>query len=242
MNSQRHIGSCVILLLSGACASAEGTKPHDMSTAQHEAAASREEAQAQQHSGQYAPDASEKVQHCARAGGARGSGGCWTSTVNPTEQHKTDATEHKQVAEQHRGAAQALRDVENTSCSGLDEEDRATSPFYHREDISQVGKADVSVSEGYGAHEAFAGGRAVFRAVPGMTAEWLQRLVNCHLARAAAVGFAMPEMSYCPLMLKGVTATTSSVGDGFAITVTSTDPATATEIWRRIQALKSSAS
>jgi hypothetical protein len=82
------------------------------------------------------------------------------------------------------------------------------------------------------------GGRVVFRAVPGMTVEWLQQLVNCHLARAEAVGYSMPEMSYCPLMLKGVSAAVSATADGFAVEVTSDDPSTAAEIWRRVRALK----
>jgi hypothetical protein len=236
--ARRVTVTLVSLALCGGCASAEGTKPHDMSTAQHEATASQEAASSQQHAMQYAPDANVQVEQCVRPGGAKAGGGCWTSTVNPTEQHKIEAAEHERLAEQHRAAAQSLRDAEATACAGLDEADRATSPFYHREDISEVGKAELTVSEGIGSHQEFAGGRAVFRALPGMTAEWLQRLVNCHLARAAAVGFSMPEMSYCPLMLKGVSATVSSAGAGFAITVTSKDPATAAEIWRRIQALK----
>jgi hypothetical protein len=237
-STKESIVVLVSLALCGGCASAEGTKPHDMSTMQHEASASQEAATSQQHAAQYAPDASAQVEQCVRPGGTKASGGCWTSTVNPTEQHKIDAAEHERLAELHRAAAQSLRDAESTACSGLAEEDRATSPFYHREDISEVGKAELTVSEGIGSHQEFAGGRAVFRALPGMTAEWLQRLVNCHLARAAAVGFSMPEMNYCPLMLKGVSATVSSAGAGFAIAVTSKDPATATEIWRRIQALK----
>lgn len=237
-NRMQILAPLATLFLYAGCASAEGTKPHDMSTAQHEAAASQEESASQGHAAQHAPDASVTVTHCRGVGGGLGGGGCWTSTENPTQQHKSDADEHERLADQHRAAAQALRDAENASCSGIEEADRVTSPFYHREDITSVSKAERSVSEGLGSHPQFVGGRAVFRAVPGMTAEWLQRLVNCHLARAAAVGFSMPEMSYCPLMLKGVSAEVSSTGDGFAIAVTSTDTATATEVWRRMQALK----
>ena len=68
------------------------------------------------------------------------------------------------------------------------------------------------------------GADIVFRAVPGMTPEWLQRIVDCHLARAAAVGHDMPEMSYCALMLKNVTGQVTSTGNGFAVAVTSQDP------------------
>lgn len=220
-------------LMLAACASAEGTKPHDMSTAQHEAAAANEEASAQGHGAQYEPGASSEVQHCDPKRSI-----CWTSTSNPTEKHRVESEDHEKLAQQHRAAAQALRDAEAASCAGLSEKDRVTSPFFHREDISAVRKAELTISEGQGTHQQFAGGTAVFRAVPGLTAEWLQRLVNCHIARAASVGFDMPEMPYCPLVLKGVTANVSSTGDGFALTVTSTDAKTADEIWRRIERLK----
>jgi hypothetical protein len=81
------------------------------------------------------------------------------------------------------------------------------------------------------------GADIIFRAVPGMTAEWLQRIVDCHLARASAVGHDMPEMSYCPLVLKNVTAKVTSTGSGFAVAVTSEDPETVKEIIRRANAL-----
>jgi hypothetical protein len=161
---------------------------------------------------------------------------CWTSEVNPTDQHKADAAEHHELAEKHRAAAQALRDAETSSSAGLDEPDRDTSPFYHREDIASVSKVERSVMKGRVQVSQLAGGKAVFRAVQGMTAEWLQRVVNCHTARAAALGHQVPEMSYCPLVLKGITATVSSTGDGFAIEVTSEDAATADEILKRMQA------
>jgi hypothetical protein len=47
----------------------------------------------------------------------------------------------------------------------------------------------------------------------------------------------MPEMSYCPLMLKGAKANVTSAGNGFAINVSSDDAATAGEIKRRAQSL-----
>ena len=82
------------------------------------------------------------------------------------------------------------------------------------------------------------GSTVVFRALPGMTAEWLQRVVDCHVARSAAAGFDMPEMSFCPLELKDVKATVASTGDGFAVNVSSENPATVAEIQKRAQALK----
>ena len=78
-------------------------------------------------------------------------------------------------------------------------------------------------------------------AVRGLTQEWLQRLVNCHLARNAAVGHEMPEMPYCPLVPRGATAQVRSVGDGFAVDIQADDSDAAGEILRRAQALYRSA-
>lgn len=82
-----------------------------------------------------------------------------------------------------------------------------------------------------------AGATVVFRAVPGMTAEWLQRVMDCHLARNATLGFDQSGMRYCPLNLSGVEASVRSVGDGFAVTVRSGDSKTAKKILQRSQTL-----
>jgi hypothetical protein len=81
------------------------------------------------------------------------------------------------------------------------------------------------------------GARVVFRALPGMTAEWLQRVVSCHLARNASVGFDMPEMSYCPLAVKGASATVNSTGDGFAVDIKGADAASIDQIIKRAKTL-----
>jgi hypothetical protein len=77
----------------------------------------------------------------------------------------------------------------------------------------------------------------IFRALPGMTAEWLQRLVDCHLARNAALGHDAPEMPFCPLVPKGVAATVTSTGSGFADAVRAGDTDVANDVLRRARAL-----
>ena len=223
--------SVFVLALVG-CAS-QGTAPHDMSAAQHEAMAKQEDTAAAEHAAQHDPNAAEKTERCPRGQ----SNPCWTSTANPTQKHASDAESHKERAAKHRAAAGALAQAEATACSGIDSEDRDVSPFYHREDIASVAPFDRTVNQGKQSRSVAAGATIRFRAVPMLTTEWLQHEINCHLARGAAVGFEMPEMNYCPLMLKGVTATASSAGDGFVVQVTSDDPNTAKEILTRAQAL-----
>ena len=210
------------------CGSSQGTEPHDMSATQHEQAAGGEDVASAQHADQYNPQASAEATQCAKSV-------CWTSETNPTEEHKAEVARHRALAAEHRAAAQALRDAEAGACGGIPEEERDTSPFFHREDIVSVSELKSSTARGKTQIESAAGARAVFRAVPGLTAEWLQREVDCHLARAAAMGHSMPEMDYCPLVLKDVIAKVSSTGDGFAIDVTSADVQVAKEAERRMQ-------
>jgi hypothetical protein len=214
-----------------ACASTPGARPSDMSATQHEQAAAAHEAEATSHAEQYQPSAQTTKTTCG------GKSGCWTSVTNPTEGHRGDAEKHRKIAADHRAASQTLRDAEAQACVGLSDDDRDMSPFYHREDIARVEPA-IEHTTGKNAHDQAVGAVVVFRAVPGMTAEWLQRLVDCHVARNNALGNDVPEMPYCPLVPKGVTAKVSSTGDGFAVRIESRDPETAKEVLRRAQALK----
>jgi hypothetical protein len=120
------------------------------------------------------------------------------------------------------------------------EADRDTSPFDRRDDITGVTPATIMVPPGGKSQTSqVVGATVTFRAVSGLTAEWLQRIVDCHIARNNALGNNMPEMPSCPLVPKGVSAKVSSTGNGFAVTVQSTDSAAAQEVLRRAQALKS---
>jgi len=201
-----------------------------MSSAQHTAMAQSEEQQGDAHAAQHDPSAAAPSQTCGR-------GGCWTSVANPTEKHQADAQRHRELAAKHRAAAASLSQAEAQSCSGLSNEDRDMSPFSHREDIASARALDEQTQVGKSLTKKQVGATVVFRAVPGMTAEWLQRVVDCHVARASAMGHQMPEMDYCPLMLKGVSAKVSSEGGGFAVSIRSQDDATSKEVLQRARAL-----
>ncbi|MEO8905579.1 MAG: hypothetical protein ABI627_29010 [Polyangiaceae bacterium] len=202
-----------------------------MSEAQHEQMAKQEDTSATAHAAEFNPAAETKVSRCS------GKQGCWTSVSNPTKEHDDDAQQHRELAAKHRAASAALAQAETQACTGISDDDRDISPFDHREDIESVSSIQEPIKHGKHETSKLAGATVVFRAGPGMTAEWLQRVVNCHLARAAATGHAMPEMDYCPLVLNGVSAKVASVGDGFAVSLTSEDTATAAEILKRSQAL-----
>lgn len=229
---------CTLLLpvMLAACGPAAGTQPHDLNVPEHEAAAAKEEQQAADHADQHDPNASASEERCSAGKGRV----CWTVTSNPTDEHAKTAEQHHHLAAQHRAASESLRQAEQHACAGLTDEDRDVSPFAHVADIRSVAplKEERAVGKNKEAFEA--GATVVFQAAPGLTEEWLQRIVNCHLARNAAVGHDMAEMDYCPLVPRGVQAKVRSVGDGFAVDVRSDDAATAAEIWRRAQKLSPS--
>lgn len=220
----------VLLLLSG-CASTPGAQPHDMSAVHHETEASAHEAEAGRHAAQYDAAARERCMNATA--GTLPTGACWTSVTRPTADHLAEAERHRRMAADHRAASRALRDAEARACAGLSEADRDASPFAHREDVAGVAPLTEPVTSGRLTSQRTVGAVVTFRAVPGMTAEWLQRLVDCHLARAAALGHDVPGMAYCPLMPRGAAARVTSTGDGFAVAIRGEDEDAAREILRR---------
>lgn len=228
----------------GACASSEGTAPHDMSAAEHDEMAAAEEVLANEHAAKYDPNAVRERPICSGVLARKswyGSDVCWGSVTNVTETHQVSAEERRRLAAEHRAASQALRDAEGRACAGLGDDERDTSPFAHVEDIASVAALKFPTNSGKvdrsRLHPPTGGAVVTFVAVPGMTAEWLQRVVDCHLARNASVGHVDPTMPECPLVLKDVTAEVTSTGKGFAVAMRSTDPATAREILRRARLL-----
>lgn len=214
-----------------ACATS-GTQAHDMSVGGHEDARQHEEQIARGHEkGQ-----SEWNNPCPGSPGipaGRGDVPCWGSFAASSAEHENEARRHRELAAQHRSAAHELLDAETTSCSGLTADDRDMSPFVHRADIASV---DPILASQKGAEPKRVGASIVFRRVAGLSAGGLQRIVNCHLARNAAMGHNVPEMPYCPLVPKGVTANVTDTPKGLAVAVRSNDAESA-EVWRRAEAL-----
>ena len=234
----RVIGRCFLplaLTIAG-CASTPGARPHDMSVAQHEGMANEQARLADREQAQYDPSLTTTTRRCS-SGLPGKQVACWSDTTNPSASHLNAAERHRRMAADHRAASRALRDAEAEACSGIADEDRDTSPFEHADDIAVVRPLEVADGP-KGGLERLVGATVTVRAVPGMSTEWLQRIVDCHLARNASVGHYVPEMPSCPLVPKGVEATVTSTGDGFAIAIRAGDSQTAREVLRRAQSLK----
>lgn len=147
------------------------------------------------------------------------------------------------MAAAHSAAGQALDGAEKRACQGVSQADRDISPFLHRDSITEVRpltRSSGASDDVYGSERAVeqpAGATIVLLPAPGVTAERLERIVQCHIARNAALGNNLQEMPLCPLAPKGVTATATSTGNGFAVSISSDDKGTAAEILRRARAL-----
>lgn len=240
LKGARWLGALAIV---GGCAPG-GTRPHEMSVAGHQAAAQREDANAGTHHALYNPSVAESYERCSGGPAASKLSGyvdnCWIALRNPTDAHVRMAEQHRSLAEKHRAAAQTLVGVEARACVGVSEYDRDVSPFAHREDIATVAPIlDQALgSRGGPLVERTRGARITFHDVPGLTAERLQTIVDCHLARNAVLGHDSPEMLDCPLVPKDVTAQVGQTESGhLTVDVRAEDLVTGQEIWRRVQRL-----
>jgi hypothetical protein len=239
MHHSIHWGSLVTMAFVAACGGTPGAAPHDMSQEGHEHAAETADASAAQHAAQYDAAATVARQKCSgRRQPDTGMEACWTSEVNPTKEHLAEAEHMRKAAADHRAASQALRDAEASACAGLSESDRDTSPLQRPGDIVAIQELKTPTgSSKAGELTRVAGAKVTIRAVPGLTKEYLQRLVSCHLARNSSMGHAMAEMATCPLGVKGATATVEGEGGAFVVRVTSEEDAAATEIVKRTRTL-----
>lgn len=231
--------------LIGCATTSPGARPHDMSASGHEAAAAQHENTADTHAYQYRPSASVAEERCRPTGGpGAGADGvssdvCWSSVTNPSDAHLAAAQEHRREAADHRAASAALREAEGRACVGIAVDDRDMCPFGHMDDIASVTPLTEEQRGARTSTRRTTGATVTFRAVPGMTAEWLQRVVDCHLARVAVLGHDAPEMPNCPLEPNGAEAHVSSTGNGFAVAIRANDPTAGADILARAQHLAS---
>lgn len=199
-----------------ACRGREGTHPQDMSAQGHDAAAAAAEAKAVEEESQYEPS-------YAVVSGSDCSEFCFTS--NPTDSHRRAADQLRREAARHRKASHDLRVAEERACAGIPELHRDLSPFYYRSHITgaQVGDKGPIVVH--------------FDAIPKTNAEGLQRLVDCHRARNASMGYAMEAMEFCPLSIEGVSATVVATEGGFDVEIDAKDTQSRAEVAARVESL-----
>ena len=117
-------------------------------------------------------------------------------------------------------------------CAGIAEAQSRTTLTDLRDDVESVQVARAtSKTKPFVDHTV--GVDINVRAQPGMTAQWLARLVECHVASEAGGDFC--TSSECPLGLNRVATSVSATATGFSISLRSGDTTVAREIARRSQ-------
>jgi hypothetical protein len=142
---------------------------------------------------------------------------------------QNDAT----LAREHLDAAARLRADEQAACEGVPDADRLGDPF------AQPGRvSDVAVVRDRGPFpkgpEQAVGVAVTLRAEPGLTEQWLGRVIACHRAYLAVVG---PTTRTSPLAVPDTHVAVSTTYGGFRVTVTSKDAVAARAVVGRGQML-----
>ena len=112
--------------------------------------------------------------------------------------------------------------VEKPACRGIPSSDWGGAPLVDGQLVRSVQqiKSDAPVSEAETVVPR-GGARIMLRAAPGMTAEWLQRIAECHMAQVTAAS--AWTLTSSPLDVKGALVSVQSAGDGFSVDITSPD-------------------
>jgi hypothetical protein len=217
------------LLLVAACSGGqrEGMPPRTMGASEHEQEAARHDQEAERHD-----QAAEGIRRGSEATGTAAihcfdnplapdptSGTerlpvmrpCWTGERGVSGKELAAARADRREAAAHRRIARSLRQAEQAACVGLGEEETDHSPFFHRQDIVRV---EPDRRDGQ-----LLGVRVWFRKVPGLDASWLRHAIDCHEARAAALGYIPTMMSYCPLMAAPTSSWVDDLGDEILVTI-----------------------
>lgn len=219
-------------ILCSACAAENvGTRPTDMSIQDHEAMARQAEGKAKLQESR--GDVRESAP--SRCGGRATTEPCWTSSAAITPQF----SRYRKIAAEHREAAQALREAEAAACANIAEHDRDVSPFAHDAEVVETHRLTSPPVDG-ASTPTLRGAAVTVRAVPGLTKDYLDRVIGCHMARNASMGFEMPEMAFDPLAVKGATTDVVPVDGGFRVDIVAEDRAAIAEIAKRADALVAS--
>lgn len=150
---------------------------------------------------------------------------CWTGVGDPDEHHREEARRHREAAAAYRARAAELVAAEGRNCAGLGEAEISRSPLTRAADVLAV---EALYDDGN-----LSGARMVLRRIDGLTPDWLQRSLDCHQARAAALGYPPDFMSECPMTLPNTTVEVEDVRDGVEVRIQTADDATAAAVLGR---------
>jgi hypothetical protein len=110
---------------------------------------------------------------------------CWDLTEETEIRHRAAARRERALAQRSRDNVAALLRAEEAYCRGIHPRELGHSPFAHRKAIAEVIPHRQSGE--------IRGARIVFKPVPGLTAAYMVRAIECNQARRAVLGIEVPD-------------------------------------------------
>lgn len=124
MSSSAHLGVVLAFSVSACATVSPGSRPDDMSAAEHRATAERHAAEAAKSDALFDPAAK-----ATRSPDEREDFGAYEEVYNPTKVNLEIAEKHREHSRQHRAAATALETFEKQECRGFSTPVRASCPL-----------------------------------------------------------------------------------------------------------------
>jgi hypothetical protein len=135
--------------------------------------------------------------------------------------HRDAAQRERELARRDRRTAHALVSAELSACAGIPDSERAHSVFAHKTAISKV----IPHREAGQLHGVW----VEFKRVPGLSADWIRRDIDCQRARWAALGPHPTDSPEDPTLVPGAQVQVFDRGDHVDVLVT-TDTTEAGEV------------
>lgn len=135
---------------------------------------------------------------------------------NETNAINVDAAPH---------AAAAKSTADDPSCGGIPDQDRAIGPFGDRQQITAVTPLTETMTHLKFSWNQLRGAKIFVRATPGMTKQWLSRLIHCHMATEAGVAGSSSDVAD-PLTLSPLDVSVNDTSQGFVVYVRTEKPDT----------------
>jgi hypothetical protein len=140
---------------------------------------------------------------------------CWDAGEEQTEHTRFLAAREQRLADGERRTATRLVEAEQSACRGLSERELEHSPFAHRREISAVIPHHVTGT--------LRGVRIVWKPVPGLTADWMRRALDCHRARFERLGEPAIYFPDDPTLVAHATATVEQHGSHIEVVIDAAD-------------------
>jgi hypothetical protein len=105
---------------------------------------------------------------------------CWDAAEELAEHRRFFAERESRLARAERRTAAHMVETELAACRGLSPRELEHSPFAHRREIAEVIPHRVTGT--------LRGVRIVWKPVPGLTADWMRRAIDCHRAQFERLG------------------------------------------------------